>query len=83
MRSGVLITNPPPADVALERTGVETIIAEALNAAEREQIRGKAVTPFLLSYLGHATQGKTLVVNKALLLNNATAAAEIALAFAN
>ena len=80
MKSGVLITNPPPAEVALERAAVETIIAEALHAAERQQIRGKAVTPFLLAYLGEATEGKTLAVNKALLLNNAAAAAEIAVA---
>jgi pseudouridine-5'-phosphate glycosidase len=60
---------------------VESAIAEALTAAERLQIRGKAVTPFLLSHLTAATQGKTLSVNKALLVNNASLAAEIALAF--
>ena len=82
MKSGVLITNPPPAEVALERLAVEAIIADALAAAAREQIRGKAVTPFLLSYLSSATKGKTLAVNRALLLNNAAAAAEIAVALA-
>jgi pseudouridine-5'-phosphate glycosidase len=81
MSSGVLIANPPPAEVALERSEVESAIAEALTAAARLQIRGKAVTPFLLSHLTAATQGKTLNVNKALLVNNASAAAEIALAF--
>ena len=78
MKSGVLITNPPPSEVALDRTFVETVIADALRAADTQNIRGKAVTPFLLSYLGEATQGKTLAVNKALLLNNAAAAAQIA-----
>ncbi len=78
MKSGILITNPPPAEVALDRAFVEAIISDALRAAGTQQIRGKAVTPFLLSYLGEATQGKTLAVNKALLLNNATAAAQIA-----
>ncbi len=82
LKSGVLITNPPPAEVALERASVESIIREALDAADQEHIRGKAVTPFLLSYLGRETQGKTLAVNKALLVNNAAAAAEIALALA-
>jgi len=81
MKSGVLIANPPPADVALDRPDVESAIAEALTAAERLQIRGKAVTPFLLSHLTAATQGKTPSVNKALLVNNASAAAEIAVAF--
>jgi pseudouridine-5'-phosphate glycosidase len=78
MKSGVLVTNSPPSEVALDRAFVEAIIADALRAADNQQIRGKAVTPFLLSYLGEATQGKTLAVNKALLLNNAAAAAEIA-----
>jgi pseudouridine-5'-phosphate glycosidase len=81
MKSGVLIANPPPVEAALDRSAVETIIAEALDAAGREQIRGKAVTPFLLSYLSAATQGKTLTVNKALLLNNAAVAAQLAVAF--
>jgi pseudouridine-5'-phosphate glycosidase len=82
MKSGVLVTNPPPVEAALDRSAVEIIIAEALEAARREQISGKAVTPFLLSYLSTATQGKTLAVNKALLWNNAVVAAEIAVAFA-
>ena len=81
MKSGVLIANPPPAEVALDRSAVESIVAEALDAAGREQIRGKAVTPFLLSYLSTATQGKTLAVNKALLRNNAEVAAQLAVAF--
>jgi pseudouridine-5'-phosphate glycosidase len=81
MKSGVLISNPPPAEVALDRSAVELAIAEALSAAERLQIHGKAVTPFLLSHLTAATQGKTLGVNKALLVNNASVAADIALAF--
>ena len=82
MKSGILIANPPPKEAAMDRAAVETMITEALRAAEVEQIRGKAVTPFLLSYLGRASNGKTLAVNKALLLNNAVAAAEIAVAFA-
>jgi len=82
MKSGILITNPAPENAAIDRATVETIITEALRAADQAQIRGKAVTPFLLSYLGRASGGQTLKVNKALLLNNAAAAAEIAVAFA-
>ena len=78
--AGVLITNPPPLDSALPRDGVEGMIAGALEACEEQGVRGKAVTPFLLSYLSSASGGKTLAVNVALLKNNAALAAEISVA---
>jgi pseudouridine-5'-phosphate glycosidase len=81
LNAGVLITNPPPVDVALERADVESTIAGALKACEDLGVRGKAVTPFLLSHLSVASDGKTLDVNIALLLNNARLAAEVAVAY--
>jgi pseudouridine-5'-phosphate glycosidase len=78
--SGVLIANPPPVDVALARDRVEGLIAEALAGAEEKGVRGKAVTPFLLSYLAELSGGETLRVNVALLRNNAELAARVAVA---
>lgn len=79
---GLLIANPPPHELALPRAEVEAWIATALEEAERQRIRGKAVTPFLLSHLAHLSAGRTLEVNKALLVNNARLAAGAAVAFA-
>lgn len=81
IQSGILITNPPPAEYAMDRGEIEGLVAHALAAAERENIRGKAVTPFLLSYLSQASAGRTLAVNKALLLSNAALAGSIAAAY--
>ena len=78
---GILITNPPPVDVAMERGEVERLIDEALKQADILQIRGKAVTPFLLGHLAKTSGGRTLRVNKALLVNNARVAAEVAIAY--
>ena len=78
---GILVTNPPPAGVSLPKEEVERLIDEALAAAGRAQVRGKAVTPFLLSHLATASGGRTLKVNKALLVNNARVAAEVAVAY--
>jgi pseudouridine-5'-phosphate glycosidase len=78
-QAGILIANPPP--VAMNRREVERLIDEALKEAERDKIRGKAITPFLLSHLASASQGRTLAVNKALLVNNAQLAAEVAVAY--
>jgi len=47
-------------------------------ASAEQGIRGKAVTPFLLSELEKLTAGKTLEANRALLVNNASIAASIA-----
>ena len=78
---GILIANPPPANVALPRMEVEGLIDAALVEAARLKVTGKAVTPFLLGHLAEASEGRTLVVNKALLVNNAMLAARIAVAF--
>ena len=78
---GILITNPPPVDVAMERGEVERLIDEALKQADILQIRGKAVTPFLLGHLAKTSGGRTLRVNKALLVNNARVAAEVTIAY--
>jgi pseudouridine-5'-phosphate glycosidase len=53
-------------------------VTEAVAQAEREGIRGKALTPFLLAKMKQITQGSTLKTNRALLTNNARIAARIA-----
>ncbi len=70
-QGGMIFALPPPAATALGRAAVELEIAEALAAAARGGISGKAVTPFLLAELSKRTAGKTLAANLALLANNA------------
>lgn len=81
-QGGLLFTVPPPEETALPRTEVELHIASALAEAERQGIRGKAVTPFLLSEMARRTSGKTLRANLALLTNNARFAGQLAVAYA-
>jgi len=79
--TGVVIANPPPAESALAREEIESLIVSALQSAERAGIRGKSVTPFLLEEVGRTSRGKTLETNIALLINNAKLAAKIAVAY--
>jgi pseudouridine-5'-phosphate glycosidase len=81
-QGGLVFALPPPEAVALPRTDVELHIASALAEAERQSVRGKAVTPFLLSELARRTGGKSLKANLALLANNARFAGELAVALA-
>jgi pseudouridine-5'-phosphate glycosidase len=77
---GVLIANPPPAKSALPAKEVEPAVAEAVAAAGKERITGKALTPFLLDLVVAKLGDKALDANAALLVSNAKVAAEIAVA---
>lgn len=76
--TAVLVCVPVPAEFEISSTEIEAAIDRAMTAPTRQGIRGKAVTPFLLSELEKLTGGKTLEANRALLVNNASIAASIA-----
>ena len=77
---GMLIANPVPLEAEIAREEMEIYIGRALASAEREEITGKEVTPFLLDTIFHMTGGRSLKTNIALVENNARLAAEIAVA---
>ena len=76
----ILVTVPVPKEFELDRAELENIIDESLETAEKNSIRGKEITPFLLSEMSRRSDGRTLASNIALLENNARVAAEIAVA---
>ena len=76
--SALLVTVPVPADAEVPADPLETLLNEALVTAERKQIAGRELTPFLLSHMSQQSEGTTLQANIALLENNARVAAEIA-----
>jgi pseudouridylate synthase len=59
---------------------VEPLVEEALAAAAERGVSGKAVTPFVLSFLHERSGGRTLEANRALVPANARLAAEVAVA---
>jgi pseudouridine-5'-phosphate glycosidase len=79
---GVVVANPVPAEHELPRELYEAAIAAALTAAAEANVRGRAVTPFLLSTLERLTGGASVASNRALLVANATLAARLAAALA-
>lgn len=78
LRGGALIANPVPSDHQLDPDVMKRAIAEAIDEASRKDIRGKAITPFLLAKVERLTGGKSLEANIHLVLNNARLAGEIA-----
>ncbi len=77
---GTLVAIPVPTEDELPAADAEAAIATALAEAEVQGIKGKAVTPFLLTRVSELTGEASLRANVALLLNNARVASAIALA---
>lgn len=77
-RQAILVVQPPPPDVALPQELVDSAVADALQQARRDNVRGAAVTPFLLGAVLTATEGRSLQANLGLLEANAGLAGEIA-----
>lgn len=77
---GILACVPVPPHESLDRTVIETVIADALAATAAAGVGGAAVTPYVLSAIAQATGGASVRANLALAENNARVAAELAVA---
>ena len=77
-RGALLVMQPPPAGTALDAQVVQEAVGGAVRRARDERVHGAALTPFLLAAVEHATGGKSLAANLALLESNARLAGEIA-----
>lgn len=75
---GIVVANPIPPHQQWDPADHDRVLAEAFTAAEAAGVRGKAVTPFLLSFIVDASGGVSLEVNLDLARNNVRVAAEIA-----
>jgi pseudouridylate synthase len=71
---GLVLAQPPPTSL----DDVEPLIEEALADATRQGVTGQAVTPFVLSFLHERSGGRTLAVNRELVVTNAGLASEVA-----
>lgn len=76
--SGILVANPIPEEHELRDVG--PAIERALAEATAQRIVGKPLTPFLLARLADVTRGASIKANRALALNNAAVAAQLACA---
>ena len=79
--SALLVANPVPEAEQLDPGLHDRALAEALAGAEREQVTGQRLTPYLLESLVRATAGAALQANLAAVRGNVRLAAEISSAF--
>ena len=81
-QGGILVANPIPEVAELPGAQINAAIEQAVAAAARDGISGKALTPHLLSELARATGGASIRANRALALSNVRLGAALAQALA-
>jgi pseudouridine-5'-phosphate glycosidase len=74
---GIVLANAPA-----ESLDVEDLVESALQEAASQGVTGQAVTPFVLAFLHERSGGRTLEVNRRLIVDNARLAAGVSVAFA-
>jgi pseudouridylate synthase len=77
---GVLLTAPIPEADEIDPVGLDAVLRSALVDCEAAGITGAAITPFVLGRIGEATAGRSIPANLALAENNASVAAQVAVA---
>jgi pseudouridine-5'-phosphate glycosidase len=79
---GLVLANPIAPDDELDRDLHDRILLSGLVAADRQEVHGKDITPFLLDWFHRESDGESLRANVALVRANARLAAEVATAHA-
>ena len=78
LTTGVVVAVPVPTGHEADRSQIDAAIDAGLAEADRANVHGEDVTPFLLAHIADSTSGTSLDTNVALVLNNAAVAARIA-----
>lgn len=79
LMGGIVVANPIPEEYEMDKDVIDKAIEEALKEAEEKGIKGKKVTPFLLSSVKDKTGGDSLESNIELVYNNAKVGANLAI----
>lgn len=82
LEGGLVIGNPIPKEYEIDYEVINEAIEEALEEAEAIGVKGKEITPFLLSKVKDITKGKSLKANIQLVYNNAKVASQLAIELA-
>ena len=77
-KKSILIFNKVPLEKALDKNDVEKWINNAVIKADKNNISGKELTPFLIKEINKQSKNETLNANVSLIISNADLAGKIA-----
>ncbi|MDC7235704.1 MAG: pseudouridine-5'-phosphate glycosidase [Spirochaetales bacterium] len=77
LKGGAVIANPIPDEYSMDPDEINTVIEQALNDMDKEGIKGKESTPYLLARIAELSGGNSLHSNVELVFNNVRLASRI------
>lgn len=77
-QTAILVTTPIAEQDAIDSKEVDRVIAGAMLVAEKEGIRGNAITKFLMQAVDKATEGRSAQANSSVLISTAQFAGRLA-----
>ncbi|MGB9793615.1 pseudouridine-5'-phosphate glycosidase [Caldisericum exile] len=77
IKGAILVANPIPEEFEIDYNTMEIWINEALDEMKKMGLKGKSITPFILSKIVELSKGKSLQANIALIKDNARVASLI------
>lgn len=77
-RGSILVTSPIRDEDSIASEELDAVTREALVAAERDGIRGKALTKYLMNSVDKATEGRSSRANMSVLISTAELAGRLA-----
>jgi pseudouridine-5'-phosphate glycosidase len=80
--SAVLITSPTKAEDAIDSGEIDAVIEAAASAANKNGVKGNALTKYLMRAVDQATEGRSAKANMAVLISTAETAGRLAAAHA-
>jgi pseudouridylate synthase len=80
--SSILITRPIREEDAIDSREVDAVISKAMMTAEKDGVRGNAITKYLMRAVDKATEGRSAKANMSVLISTAELAGRIAVAHA-
>ena len=81
IKGGVLVCNPIEKEHSISKEKLDKVIQKSLQNAKFKNVKGKDLTPFLLSEVEKLTSGESLESNINLMLSNAKLSSKIAKLF--
>lgn len=80
MQTGMILMNPISAEYAVDATQMNRVIEEAIACSIKDNIKGKAITEYLMKYLKEKMGADSMDAQKHMIIENAALAAELSVA---
>lgn len=83
IKTGMILMNPISAEYAVDAEQMNEVIAEAIECSKRDNIRGKAITGYLMKYVKEKMGAESMEAQKNMIIGNAALAAKLSVELKN